>query len=73
MSHTKTLHIEGMSCEGCSGRLKKLLEKHADVEHADVSHADGTAVVSGSITDADASIIVDKAGFTFKGSRESSS
>lgn len=70
MSHTKTLIVEGMSCEGCSGRLKKLLEKHADVQQAEVSHVDGTAVISGSINDTDASTIVDKAGFEFKGSRE---
>lgn len=73
MSHTKTLIVEGMSCEGCSGRLKKLLEKHADVQQAEVSHAEGTAVVSGSIDDADAATIVEKAGFEFKGSREPSS
>lgn len=73
MSQSKTLIVEGMSCEGCSGRLKKLLEKHADVQQAEVSHVDGTAVISGNIDDAEATAIVDKAGFSFKGSRESSS
>jgi copper chaperone len=72
MSHTKTLIVEGMSCEGCSGRLKKLLEKHADVQQAEVSHVDGTATISGSINEADASTIVYKAGFKFKGSQEPS-
>ncbi len=42
---TKTMHIEGMMCPHCSGRVKQCLEALADIDNAQVSHESGTAVV----------------------------
>ncbi len=43
---TKTMHIQGMMCPHCEGRVKTTLEAMEQVESAVVSHADGTAVVT---------------------------
>ncbi len=43
---TKTMHIQGMMCGHCEGRVKSTLEAMEQVESAVVSHADGTAVVT---------------------------
>jgi len=40
-----TIHIEGMMCSHCSGRVKKALEAMDGVVSAEVSHMSGTAVV----------------------------
>ena len=42
----KTLHIEGMMCSHCEGRVKQALEALEAVELAQVSHEAGTAVVT---------------------------
>ncbi|MBQ8625616.1 MAG: heavy metal translocating P-type ATPase [Agathobacter sp.] len=42
----KTMHIEGMMCPHCSGRVKQTLEEMAEVASAVVSHETGTAVVT---------------------------
>ncbi len=42
---TKTMTIEGMMCEHCEARVKKVLEAIDGVESAAVSHTAGTAVV----------------------------
>ena len=41
----KTITIKGMMCEHCEARVKKVLEKLAQVNEAKVSHVDGKAVV----------------------------
>jgi Cu2+-exporting ATPase len=43
---TKTMKIEGMMCEHCEARVKKTLEKFAEVDQAVVSHTAGTAVLT---------------------------
>jgi Cu2+-exporting ATPase len=43
---TKTMKIEGMMCEHCEARVKKTLEKFAEVDQAVVSHTAGTAVIT---------------------------
>ncbi|MCR5107806.1 MAG: heavy metal translocating P-type ATPase [Lachnospiraceae bacterium] len=43
---TKTVKIEGMMCEHCEARVKKVLEKLDFIDEAKVSHKDGTAVVT---------------------------
>ncbi|MBE6763572.1 MAG: heavy metal translocating P-type ATPase [Ruminococcaceae bacterium] len=50
---TKTMHIEGMMCPHCSGRVKAALEALEAVASADVRHENGTAVVtlSGELSD----------------------
>ena len=42
----KTIRIEGMMCPHCEARVKKTLEKFAEIESAVVSHESGTAVVT---------------------------
>ncbi len=41
----KTMKIEGMMCEHCEARVKKVLEKIEQVDSAQVSHTAGTAIV----------------------------
>ena len=50
----KTMKIEGMMCEHCEARVKKVLEAVNGVESAEVSHVQGSAVVtlSGPVEDA---------------------
>ena len=43
---TKTIKIEGMMCQHCEARVKKTLEKFAEIDSALVSHETGTAVVT---------------------------
>lgn len=43
---TKTMKIEGMMCMHCEARVKKTLEKLAEVDEAVVSHEAGTAVLT---------------------------
>ncbi len=43
---TKTMHIQGMMCAHCEGRVKSTLEAMEQVESAVVSHDAGTAVVT---------------------------
>ncbi|MCC8060840.1 MAG: heavy metal translocating P-type ATPase [Clostridiales bacterium] len=42
---TKTMKIEGMMCEHCEARVKKVLEALPEVTEARVSHTSGTAEV----------------------------
>ena len=42
----KTMHIEGMMCPHCSGRVKSTLEAMEQVASAEVSHETGTAIVT---------------------------
>ncbi len=42
----KTMKIEGMMCGHCEARVKKVLEKLAEVDSAVVSYQEGTAVVT---------------------------
>lgn len=39
------IRIEGMHCDGCASRIKRLLETQAGVRQADVSYAAGEARV----------------------------
>lgn len=42
----KTIRIDGMMCQHCEARVKKTLEKFAEIDSAVVSHEAGTAVVT---------------------------
>ena len=46
MSETSTIAVGGMTCTGCSGRVRDSLEALDGVLSADVSHETGQAVVS---------------------------
>jgi copper chaperone len=40
-----TIKVEGMHCDGCAGRVKRVLEKEPGVREADVSFQAGEARV----------------------------
>lgn len=42
---TINFNVSGMSCGGCSGRLKKVLEKADGVKSADASHEQNSCEV----------------------------
>jgi len=50
MSHTQQLHIRGMSCASCAGRIEKALRQVEGVTNASVNLASETASVSGDAT-----------------------
>ena len=39
------LKVQGMSCSGCSSRLKKVLERQDGVAMAEASHEDNSCVI----------------------------
>ena len=45
MSESLTLDVGGMTCEGCSNRVKSALESIQGVNSADVSHESGIAII----------------------------
>ena len=45
MSESLTLNVGGMTCEGCSNRVKSALESIQGVNSADVSHESGIAII----------------------------
>ncbi len=59
--------VEGMTCGGCSSRLKKLLEKHDSISSAEVSHEEGISKINGNPSDQIVRQIVENAGFKFLG------
>ena len=46
MSDTITLEVGGMTCDGCSSRVRDALQSVSGVTSAEVSHEQGTAVIS---------------------------
>ena len=66
---TKTLQVEGMSCEHCAGKVKVALEEIEGVTRVDVAVEAGTAEVelSGEVDQDRFSAAVGKAGYTFAG------
>jgi copper chaperone CopZ len=40
-----TIRIQGMHCDGCAGRVKRVLEREPGVREADVSFEAGEATV----------------------------
>ena len=46
MSDTITLEVGGMTCDGCSSRVRDALQLVSGVSSAEVSHEQGTAVIS---------------------------
>lgn len=61
----KVITIEGMSCEGCSSRLERVLNAINGVD-AKVSHKDGNAIleINETISDDILKNAVENAGFT---------
>ena len=46
MAETVRLDVGGMTCDGCSNRVKESLEALSGVVSADVRHEDGVAEIS---------------------------
>ncbi|MCH8566918.1 MAG: heavy-metal-associated domain-containing protein [Balneolales bacterium] len=67
MERSLQVKIEGMTCTGCSDRLKKQLEKHPDISMAEVDHVNGSALVTGIFSETTVAEIIDNSGFTFAG------
>ncbi|MBO5098329.1 MAG: heavy metal translocating P-type ATPase, partial [Agathobacter sp.] len=65
----KTIHIEGMMCPHCSGRVQSVLEGMEEIARAVVSHETGTAVVTlaAEISDEALKAAVEGAGYKVTG------
>ena len=46
MSESLTLDVGGMTCDGCSNRVKDALESIPGVDFADVSHQSGMPLLN---------------------------
>ena len=66
---TKTLDLDGMTCEHCSHKVKVALEEISGVTRADVAVEAGTAEVelTGDVGQESLAAAVGKAGYTFAG------
>jgi len=69
METKRTLRIDGMMCEHCEKRVKKLLESQEEIDTATVSHTDGTAIITlnSEITDDKLKAIIEDDGYIFLG------
>jgi len=68
VSQTATIAVEGMTCTGCSGRVRDALESLEGVLSAEVSHETGQAIVSHSGTGHDSMVAaITSAGYTADG------
>ncbi len=60
---TQEFGVEGMTCEGCSGRLQRVLNGDEAIESATVSLADKRAVVAGDVPPERVVQLIEGAGF----------
>ena len=71
MAETVRLDVGGMTCDGCSNRVKESLEALSGVFSADVRHVDGVAEISHSgVSREDLSAAVRSVGYTVDGQGE---
>jgi len=71
MGETVRLNVGGMTCDGCSNRVKESLEALSGVVSADVNHADGVAEINHlGVSRGDLSTAVRSAGYTVDGQGE---
>ena len=61
-----TLHVDGMTCDGCAARLERVLESLDGTERADVSFAESRATVFGSASRDAVAEAVQAAGFSVR-------
>ena len=66
MTETLKFQIEGMTCGGCSGRVKGVLESNSNVESAIVSHENniGTVITNGQISAGELVKIIEQTGYS---------
>ena len=71
MAETVRLDVGGMTCDGCSNRVKESLEALSGVVSANVRHVDGVAEISHSgVSREDLSAAVRSVGYTVDGQGE---
>ena len=71
MAETVRLDVGGMTCDGCSNRVKESLEALSGVVSADVRHVDGVAEISHSgVSREDLSAAIRSVGYTVDGQGE---
>lgn len=62
-----TIRIEGMHCDGCTSRVKRVLEREDGVREADVSLEQGQARVryqEGAVSPVHLREVIERAGYT---------
>ena len=66
MTESLEFQINGMTCGGCSGRVKSVLEMNLNVESAEISHETNSGVVktNGQISAEELVKIIEQTGFT---------
>ena len=66
MTESLEFQINGMTCGGCSGRVKGVLEMNLNVESAEISHETNSVVVktNGQISAEELVKIIEQTGFT---------
>mgnify|MGYP003326468898 FL=1 len=66
MTESLEFQINGMTCGGCSGRVKGVLEMNLNVESAEISHETNSGVVKthGQISAEELVKIIEQTGFT---------
>ena len=66
MTESLEFQINGMTCSGCSGRVKGVLEMNLNVESAEISHETNSGVVktNGQISAEELVKIIEQTGFT---------
>ena len=66
MTASLEFQINGMTCGGCSGRVKGVLEMNLNVESAEISHETNSGVVktNGQISAEELVKIIEQTGFT---------
>ena len=66
MTEFLEFQINGMTCGGCSGRVKGVLEMNLNVESAEISHETNSGVVktNGQISAEELVKIIEQTGFT---------
>lgn len=61
---TVSLSVEGMTCQGCAGRLERTVKSAAPGADVQVTLEPGFIQVKGELSEAQVAELVEKAGFT---------
>ena len=66
MTESLEFQINGMTCGGCSGRVKGVLEMNLNVDSAEISHETNSGIVktNGQISAEELVKIIEQTGFT---------
>ena len=66
MPETLNFQINGMTCGGCSGRVKGVLELNLNVESAEISHEENIGIVktNGQITAEELVKLIEQTGYS---------